>query len=270
MDISSRFNETGVKLYQEGRGSEAFDLFHASIEVQLLTEGRTTASLDPLQCQSLAFFDAIAQALKKDFYERSNSMQFFLNPPDFTNDVNVVSPAHSNPTCTPMDTRHPRPSLSKQSSNTEDPCLFDKVFEWTAPLCPNYDHYVVALAMDLYNMALILQKGMMNSKMIHCLERSLLLYSYAADLLWKNLGLVRPFHCGTTPLSTVYCAILNNTGYVLHQMGRFDWSQLFFFRLNKVLEMLGPAESVSEQSDRDAFQLNVIALYGTWASAASA
>lgn len=270
MDISCHFNETGVKLYQEGRGSEAFDLFHASIEVQLLAQGRMAASLNPVQCQSPEFLNTIAQAFKNDFYERPNPTQQFLSPTCLSHEV--VSSAPVNQIMYLQDSSSPGPPFNHRPSWIDDPYVFDKMFSWKAPVCPDQDQYVVSVAMDLYNMALILQKGLMNHKMKHCLERALLLYSYAGELLWKNLGmaLMRPCRLGATPLSTVYCAVLNNTGYLLHQMGRFDWSQDFFFRLNKALEMSGPVESASEQKDRDNFQLNVIALYGTWAAAASA
>ncbi|GAX26550.1 hypothetical protein FisN_21Lh016 [Fistulifera solaris] len=120
-------------------------------------------------------------------------------------------------------------------------------------------------------MALILQQGFMNHKMNRCLERAMVLYNNAGELLWKNLGmaLVRSCPMGVS-LSTLYCAVLNNTGYLMHQMGRFDYAEIFYYRLNGALEVLEPAESLEEQSDRDALQLNVIVRYGACTAAGSA
>lgn len=273
MDISCRFNEAGVKLYQQGRESEAFDLFHASLEVLMLTQGRTTAFLDSFQCQSLALHAAVAQALNMDLNNERNFPAKDCEVLPFSTHTVDSLEVTGHTMCTLTDHTLPRNTSPQvhRLSRTDDPCLFDKIFAWKAPACPVYEQYIVYIAMELYNIALILQKGQMNHRMSNCLERALMLYSIAGDLLWKNLGtaLVRPNNWGV-PLSMLYCATLNNNGYLMHQMGRFDWAQLFFFRLNTALETIGPAESIAEQHDRDALQLNVIVLYGRSTTAASA
>jgi hypothetical protein len=271
MDIAHRFHETGVKLYQEGRGSEAFDLFYASIEVQLLSQGRTMMSLDLKQCRSLTFHDSIPQALKMDPCERNYPSVSLQTPDSFAPDACSSDEVRQMCTMTDGSSRQRSPPNSHRFARTEDPYIFDKIFRWQAPECPSYDQFVVYLAIDFFNMALILQKGFMNHRMSRCLERAMVLYNYAGELLWRNLGmtLVRSCPWGVS-LSTLYCAVLNNTGYLMHQMGHFDWSELFYYRLHGVLEVLEPAESLEEQSDRDALQLNVLVRYGACTAAGSA
>jgi hypothetical protein len=271
MDIAYQFHETGVKLYKEGRGSEAFDLFYASIEVQMLSLGRTMASLDLKQRQSHAFHESIAQALKMDLWERSCPSVSLKASDFFAHEACSFEQVRQMCTTTDLSSRQVSNPNPHRFAKTEDPYIFDKIFRWKAPECPHYEHCIVYLAMTFFNMALILQKGFMNHNMRSCLERAMVLYNYAGELLWRNLGmaLIRSCPWGVS-LSTLYCAVLNNTGYLMHQMGRYDWSEIFYYRLNGALEVLEPAESLEEQSDRDTLQLNVIVRYGACTAAASA
>lgn len=282
MDIASRFNETGVKLFREGLADESFDMFYASLQVMLRTMGKTTDQIDPYACRLLGLHDAVQRALGKDqlFRERFQ-VEESLNSQDATMHDDTVNNGLG---------RHPIPprsslrvdcdGLSEASRHRVrvnnpselDPCLYSQVFLHPGTYQHDVSQYIMSIATDLYNMAVILQQGHVMSRMSNCLERGLVLYSYAGELLWNNLGytMLMTDRPGGAAVSKLYCAVLNNTGYLLHQMGQYSWSQLFFQRLYQFLELLGPAKDAEEQRERDTFQLNVVVLYCTLTTAAAA
>ena len=279
MDIATRFNETGVKLFQSGRGNEAFDLFHASLQVLIRTEGRTSDQIDPQVYRLLGLHEAVQRALSKDklFRERFN-VEESLREGNVVKHMNIRPDDHPLPPrssmgvdCDALQTgMAPRNNLRKSSE--QDPCLYGQALLLPQHYQHGFSEYIVAIATDLYNMALTLQRGLVMSEMSNCMERALVLYSFAGDLLWNNLGytMLMTDQTGDAAVAKLYCAVLNNTGYLLHQMGQFEWSQLFFQRLYQFLELLGPANTREEQRERDAFQLNVVVLYRTLTTAGAA
>ena len=274
-------------------------MFHASLQVMLRSTGKTMANMDPVTCQMLSVQDAVHRALGKDQLFRqthameqqqtpmnNNSRSSNLNPSSLSNNNNAECPSLSSSSssgCRGSDTirRSGRLQRPRSRMDQDNPCLYSSVYYIPATYDEYDSHqYVVAVATDLYNLALILHRGQVMHRLSSCLERSLVLYSYAGELLWNHLGynlLQKPKpqqhrngSNNNAPLSHLYCAILNNTGYLLHQMGHYDWSQLFFQRLYQFLELLGPASEDQERRERDAFQLNVVVLYRTLTGAAAA
>ena len=295
MDLAIRFNETGVELYESGNAPEAFEMFHASLQVMLRSSGKTMADMDPLSCQLLAFQGAIQRALGKDeLFRQCHVMeQAPMNiSRNLSNSLSDADCGSVSTGCLDSDSSHRSGSERQQrlrsKMDQENPCLYTSAY-YIPKNYVQYDshQYIVAVATDLYNLALILHRGHVVDRLSGCLERSLILYTYAGELLWNHLGynlLQKPkppqqahdhnhhrYHdAGDASLSHLYCAILNNTGYLLHQMGYYDWSQLFFERLYQFLELLGPASEEQERRERDDFQLNVVVLYKTLTAAAAA
>jgi len=280
MDIASRFNETGVKLFHKGQGDEAFEMFHASLQVMLRTTGKTTAQMDPAACQVLGLHDVVQRALSKDQLLRDRcQLEESLRNQDVQhhNQGNSLG-QHPVPPLTSMDvdcdglSNTSLHQLRFANSSEQDPCLYNRVFRHPSTYNHDFQQYVVAIATDLYNMGLVLQRGHVLSRMSNCMERAIVLYSFAGELLWNHLGytMLITDREGGAGLSKLYCGILNNTGYLLHQIGQFDLSQVFFQRLYQFLELLGPARDNDEQQERDTFQLNVVVLYRTLTTAGAA
>jgi hypothetical protein len=264
MELATSLNHLGVGLYHSNRGGDAYDMFRRAVVAML--------DMDPLlsSWHLLVQDEIMRQALGKALpvqlsaYDGTGGLLSLFPRP--TNLGLGITPIHMVPVYTPASTFPPR---SKSSSlDTEVPYLYSEVFSMEVlnnhPLCLQFD---VATSVVLYNMALVLQRGMVPHSH-KSLEQALMLYSLAGRLLWEKVG---PLHIQCDKMtSKMYMAIMNNTGYVLHELGLFDWSRLFFVRLKEFLRSLAPSATRAEQKERDEFHLNVIVFYRSATAAPAA
>lgn len=150
------------------------------------------------------------------------------------------------------------------------------VFEWkrvfTVDGLQHYNYrssvYISILSTSiLFNQAVVLHTGGVPMSR-RALERALTLYSMAAKQLFDGC----PYHLLVADeyTTTLTCAVLNNTGYLLHQMGEYGGSQLCFGRMNEFLHQLGPAQSIHEKRRRDEFGLNILIFWRPLSGAAAA
>lgn len=269
MDLSRQFNLTGVNLYNEGQGDEAFEMFHASLQIMLRTMGKTTADMGPELFRVLALQSSVQRALSLKHFSQGKQKSMLQEVTNKPEPKDYSSPKDEYTSCVAPETRQ---HFNRQRISEQDPCIFKESFALSGSYHYDYRQYVVAVAADLYNMALILQQGYVNNKLSNCYERALVLYSFSGELLWNNLGhdLLRTNLPGGALLARLYCAILNNAGYLLLRMGHFEWARLFSRRLYEFLELLEPAGNAEEQHDRNTFQLNAVLLHRPQSTAAAA
>jgi hypothetical protein len=203
-------------------------------------------------------------------------------------------PRHSSPSSTGLPHKIDRPSTTTappsttssvttiQQATAARPChhprrsMEEYVFEWkrvfTVDGLQHYNYLPsvyssVLSASILFNQAVILHTGGV-PKSRRALERALTLYSMAAKRLFE--GCPRHLLMADEYTTTLTCAVLNNTGYLLHQMGEYGGSQLCFTRMNEFLHQLGPSQSIHEKRRRDEFGLNILIFWRPLSGAASA
>jgi hypothetical protein len=166
-------------------------------------------------------------------------------------------------------------STTTRSTNTRR-SMDEYVFEWKRVFTVdglqhyNYQPLVyssVLSASILFNQAVVLHTGGVPTSR-RALERALTLYSMAAKRLFE--GCPRHLLMEDEYTTTLTCAVLNNTGYLLHQMGEYGGSQLCFTRLNEFLHQLGPSQSIHEKRRRDEFGLNILIFWRPLSGAAAA
>jgi hypothetical protein len=277
MNLAARFNDTGVRLYKVGRGDAAYEVFFASVEI--LLNGMTVADMLLLRAGS-RFTSAFVVALGKDQeFQLSQQLQKRTETSATTPvaseamllSTNLLAALSLSPHSLIDDLR--TDTYNDAITMEQCPYIYLSAFSVTGTACHYpFHHVVIAVATDLYNMALVLHRGKVMDRSSLCFQRALVLYSSAGELLWYHLGhngLLQQ-SAGVGSLAHLYCALLNNTGYLLHQIGDFGWAQLFFLRLSQFLDMLSPPCDNEEQNERDAFQLNVLVLHRPMTGAASA
>jgi hypothetical protein len=257
MDLATNLNHVGVGLYQNNCGGEAYEMFRGAVQAMLHSSGKNMIDMDPLSCHLLVQDESIQRAFGKDSplaLTVGGILSLFPIPIGGT----LLYPSSS--------VFPPRPKST--SPDTEVPYIYSEVFSMellnSHPFCLQFD---VATCVVLYNMAMVLQRGMVPSSH-KSLERALMLYSLAGRLLWEKIGSIC-IRCDKMT-SKLYMAILNNTGYLLHELGLFDWSRLFFVRLKEFLSSLAPSLTRDEQKERDEFHLNVILFYRNLTAASAA
>lgn len=232
-------------------------MFRGAVQAMLHSSGKNMIDMDPLSCHLLVQDESIQRAFGKDSplaLTVGGILSLFPIPIGGT----LLYPSSS--------VFPPRPKST--SPDTEVPYIYSEVFSMellnSHPFCLQFD---VATCVVLYNMAMVLQRGMVPSSH-KSLERALMLYSLAGRLLWEKIGSIC-IRCDKMT-SKLYMAILNNTGYLLHELGLFDWSRLFFVRLKEFLSSLAPSLTRDEQKERDEFHLNVILFYRNLTAASAA
>lgn len=245
MDLASSYMELGVRLYKENCGADAYELFRGSTQALLNFFGSHVMELDPLSYYVLVEQILASQSDEKDpllNLSRDSLMSLF--------------------------SKSPSGKPSRRVSFEEVPYIYPNVFSFSSVRDHAVIHqYDVATCIGLYNMALCLHRGLVPSTR-KSLERALMLYNVAGTLLWERLGSIHIRQNKKT--SKLYMAILNNAGYLLHELGLFDWTRLFFVRLKEFLISLGPSANRDEQKERDEFQLNVILFHGNLTTASAA
>jgi len=212
------FNKQAVQFYETGQGERAFALFHESLQA-MLKSGYVNGPPSSLGALPTASDSLIASMLQDD--ERLSD----------TTDDEEACPEPRSPS---------RPCVSTTPSDPQHPCLFCQAFDHTGT-----HHPVVHMAADLYNMALVLQRGWVP----RCLDqwkRCEILYRSAGELLWQMLG-YRMLACPAT--SMLYCAILNNLAVGARQ----EHATVYLQTLEQYCAM-------ARFPQRTTFELNVLVL----------
>jgi hypothetical protein len=257
MDLATNLNHIGVGLYQSNHGGEAYEMFRGAVQAMLHSSGKNMIDMDPFSCHLLVQDESIQRAFGKDS-PLASSFDCIHSLFPISIGGTVLYPSSSI-----------FPPRSKSTSpDTEVPYIYPEVFSMELLNShPYFLQFDVATCIVLYNMAMVLQRGMVPSS-DKSLERALMLYSLAGRLLWEKIGSLR-IRCDKQT-SQLYMAILNNTGYLLHELGLCDWSRLFFARLKEFLSSLTPSLTRDEQKERDEFHLNVILFHRDMTAASAA
>lgn len=263
MELALTFNEAGCLLYQSGRGEQAYELFSGAMQALYYSRGSRHEDMDPLGRQLLLVDPSIQRAFDR-----------------MTLSGVVIPSTHW---CSSDDAAGNAPTIFQQRSeerkrgngrprlrSLDIPFIFNEVFSMkmlTEIPCGVLSHYEIAISIVLYNEALILHRGQVTNTR-RSLERALTFYGMAGrSLLEKSpRGFLQRHHL----TSALCCGILNNMGFILHQVGDFASSQLCFTRLSEFLDTLPPPASEKEEDQRGEFELNIILFYQSLSTAAAA
>lgn len=131
----------------------------------------------------------------------------------------------------------------------------------------NRSIFPLAMAVAIFNQGLMLHCGEVQGTRRR-LQRALEFYNLA-DRWYFDV-------CGQEALAAhdhrniVGCAILNNAGFVMYQLGDARASESFFARLSVLLLGLDPPNTEAEQASREELVLNVILFFHTPGTAPAA
>jgi hypothetical protein len=262
MDVAIKFNETGCHLYELGRGDEAFELFSGAMQAMNCSQGgKNKHCLDPLAHQLFLIDPSIQRGF--DRLSRSGG-------------VGVDSTV----CCTASPLTSTNSTTIQQQMNTKkeqkDFLSHDAPFMCTDILrmsqiehlrCDPEMYFCAVFSIVLYNQALVLHRGQVANS-LRSLERALTFYSLAGRSLLEPApsGYIQSHKV----LSDLCCAILNNTGYVLHETGDFEYSRLCFMRLRDFLQTLPPTTNEVDRRRREEYELNFVLFYRFLSTAAAA
>lgn len=262
MDLAIIFNDAGCRLYQRGRGQEAYELFSGAMQAMHHScGGKTRTELDSFSRQLLLVDPSVQRAF--DHIESSGAL---LSENPMGDDEKDEPPS-----------KMMKPENGgKEFEHSNVTQSIDSHFMWTEVFaiqglqylpCGPGVYFSMAMSIILYNEALMLHRGhVFNSR--RCLERALTFYSMSGRALLENCP--RDTLESHNYTAILCCGILNNTGYLLHQMGDFQASRLCYARMNEFLLRLRPPKSAEEKLQREEFGLNFILFFRSLSTAAAA
>lgn len=289
MDLATKFNDIGCAYYQEGCTEHAYDLFSGAMQALHYSAG-TSSLLDEMDGIShqvrltsptflalLTYFQMLLvdPTIQRAFDRIDNTPNQHL----FTTSFDSSHPSRRSFNSGVDNNKKHKSTIAAESSQLggnshsgTDECAFQwkRVFSVDGLQCYDFDPAIYASILSasiLFNQAIVLHTGGVPSSR-RSFERALTMYSMAAKRLFDTRSTALLMANEFT--MTLTCAVLNNTGYLLHQMGEHDGSKLCFTRLNEFLHQLPPPHSVQEKQRRDEFGLNILILWNPLSGAAAA
>jgi hypothetical protein len=247
MDLAMTFNEVGCQLYRSGQGEEAYELFSGAMQALHYSCGGIRDDLDPVSQQLLLLDPSIQRAFDRATTSRDDTV------------VNSFAAQE----------KEKQGNGRQRSPSLDITFIFNEVvsMDGLKDLPSANLHYAIAISIILYNEALVLHRGQVKN-LSRSLERAVTFYGMASTSLLDNCPW--EFIQRHQLTSTLCCGILNNMGFLLHQIGDFYASRKCFARLCEVLEALPPPASEGEQRQRQEFELNFLLLSRSLSTAAAA